>query len=81
MQIILTYKKNINPRGLRKETEMEGIKKESNNEKEVVENDIAGKRFEDLNKEEMDKIQGSGNSDVEVEGITDLILSKGNYIC
>lgn len=59
---------------------MKDIKK-NNNEKEVAENDIAGKRFEDLNKEEMDKIQGSGNSDVEVEGITDLILSKGNYIC
>lgn len=60
---------------------MKDIKKNNNNEKEVAENDIAGKRFEDLNKEEMDKIQGSGNSDVEVEGITDLILSKGNYIC
>lgn len=60
-----------------KEPEEKEVKKE----KEIPQNDIAGKRFEDLDPEEMEKIQGSGNSDVEVEGITDLIFSKNTYIC
>lgn len=48
-------------------------------EKETLNQNILGKKFEDLTPEEMQKIQGSG--DMQTEGSWDLILSNPPYNC
>lgn len=49
---------------------------------EQTDEDIVGKKFEDLTCEEMQKIQGSGDVQGEDIGkITTLILSKPPYNC
>lgn len=49
---------------------------------EISENDISGKKFEDLTPEEMQKIQGSGDiSPEDIGDITDLIFSRAPYNC
>ena len=49
---------------------------------EQLNDDIVGKNFEDLTKEEMQKIQGSGDIQGEDIGkITNLLLSKPPYDC
>ena len=57
--------------------------KKYNQEKQIEDGDVIGKKFEDLSEEEMKKIQGSG-SDMNPEfttSISNLVLSKNGYNC
>lgn len=51
-------------------------------EKEIKSTQISGKKFEDLNKDEMEKFQGSGD-DVHGEDLTTILTltSKSGYKC
>lgn len=57
--------------------------KKYNQEKQIEDGDVIGKKFEDLSEEEMKKIQGSG-SDMKPEftsSVSNIILSKNGYNC
>lgn len=52
-------------------------------EKKVKDTNTAGKKFEDLDTEDMKRYQGSGNEDVNPENITTIknLLSLNGYKC
>lgn len=57
--------------------------KRYNQEKQIEDGDVIGKKFEDLSEEEMKNIQGSG-SDMNPEftsSISHIIFSKNGYNC
>jgi type 2 lantibiotic, SP_1948 family len=58
------------------------LEKSAIEEKEIKDTKIVGKKFEDLEDEEMNKLQGSGD-DVrgEIIGTITTLLSKKDYKC
>lgn len=59
---------------------------ENNNEKDInkkITNEVAGDKFDDLTKEEMEKVQGQGQNGTSPKNrsLWDFINSKGEYVC